>query len=110
MQNILLTEFATPDERIPLVVLWALADWIMVDDSALGIGTTHAHTRINTLQLLAGQVRGTITVDDTFWPAVGRGVNVAHLTRANTNSIHHTLLTVQATGVGIAGVGLNCKI
>lgn len=88
-------------------MLWTLANRIVVDDSALRICTTHSHTGINAFQLLASKVGWTITVDYTLWAAIGRGIDVSHLTGAHANSIHHSLLAVQTTGIGVTGIRFN---
>ena len=41
----------------------------MIDNPALGIDSAEARTRINTLEVLAGLVGGTVGVDGALWPA-----------------------------------------
>ena len=41
----------------------------MIDNPALGIDSAEARTRINTFEVLAGLVGGTVGVDGALWPA-----------------------------------------
>ena len=68
----------------------------MVPHPAVGIDTTQAGTRVLTLSTDAGLVRGTVRVNITFGPAVGRGAD--HFRQAGA-------LASVPNGSGWVGVG-----
>ena len=57
-------------EGISLITLVADTNRHVVPDPAVGIDATQSRTRILTLSVDAGLVRGTVRVDHTFWSAV----------------------------------------
>ena len=64
------------------VALVTDADWHMVSHVTIGIDTTEAGAWVLTLASDASLVRGAVRVDDTLWPAVGRGAD--HVWEART--------------------------
>lgn len=58
-------------ERIALEALVTSADWLVVDDRALRVEAAGSCTRVTALVLYAGELGGTVGVDDTFRTTVG---------------------------------------
>ena len=80
----------------------------MVPDSAVGVHSADTRAGINTLVVLAGLVRGTVTVDLTFRPAVGRGSKHSRSAGAVTSVANGSWrVGVPATGIGITGIFSN---
>lgn len=82
---------------------------IVIDDLTQGINTTSSWTRVSTLELVAGSVRGTLIVDYTLGPTVGWGANVLRRTRAHCLTIVVSANTVGATRRWVAWVN-NCSL
>lgn len=59
-------------ERITLEAFVAGADWLVVDDRALRVEAAGSGTRVTALVLYAGELGGTVGVDDTLGTTVGR--------------------------------------
>ncbi len=72
----------------------------MIDHLAVGVGAAGAGTRVNTLLIDAGRVAGTVRVDDTLGPAVGRHAHIVGQAGAGRD-----VVGVAALGVGTAGAG-----
>ena len=53
------------------------AHGLVVDDLTLGCRSTGPGTRVTALLSGTGEVAGTITVEDTLWPAVGRNSDIS---------------------------------
>ena len=69
----------------------------MIHDSALGIVSTRARTRINTLLILTSFIASTIGISDTFRSARRWTGHIARKTRANRLIVYFATLTVRAT-------------
>ena len=76
----------------------------MVDDSTLRVEAAHTRAGVDTVLVDAGEAGDAVAVDDTLWPAVGRGAYIARLARAYAGAAAHTLLAVGAAGVLAARV------
>ena len=76
----------------------------MVDDLTLGEGTAGPRARVTALLTDAGQVAGTLTVEDTLWTAVGWDSYIAGETGAGSDASSVPALREGPTGVRLAGV------
>ena len=77
----------------------------MISDSAVSIDSTEARAGILTLPVDAGFVSWAVSIDLTFWPAVGR--RAKHLWKTVTlASVADSSwrFTVRSTGIGITGI------
>ena len=63
------------------------ANWPVAFRPALGVGSAGSWTGVHTLFIDTGPVAGTLGIDDTLWPAVGRGADVVGQTRAGSNLV-----------------------
>ena len=96
---------AATGKWVPNISLVTNTDGNMIPDPAVGIDPTEARAGVLTLSVDAGSVSGTVVVDLTLRPAVGR--RSQHLRQAVTltpGSHHSGRFAVWSTGVGIAGV------
>ena len=78
----------------------------MVGHKAAGKGATHPRTGVNTVLIQAGLIRGTVVIDDTFGPTVGRGAQHAGQAGAVTAAVARVAgrVGVRTTRVGLTGV------
>ena len=77
----------------------------MISDPAVGIDPTEAGAGVLTLSVDASSVSGTVVVDLTLRPAVGRRAQHLGQTVTLTPGPHHSRgLAVGSTGIRIAGV------
>ena len=66
---LILTFESALDERVAVVSLVALADRVVVADTALGVDTAGAGTRVRAPRVHASLVRGTIVAEQTLGSA-----------------------------------------
>jgi hypothetical protein len=76
----------------------------VIDHGADGVGTGAARTRINTLHADTSQGWTTLGTDKTFRSAVRWRANVPGQARADTDTVHFSLLAVGSTRVRIARI------
>jgi len=75
----------------------------MVAHAAIRIDAACSWTGVNTVLVQAGLVSGTVVIDDTFWPTIGRAAKDARQAGAVAAAIASVPGRV---GVGPTGVGL----
>ena len=78
----------------------------MVAHAAIRIDAARAGTGVNTVLIQAGLIRGTVVIDDTFGPTVGRGAQHAGQAGAVTAAVARVAgrVGVRTTRVGHTGV------
>ena len=78
----------------------------MVAHAAIRIDAACAGTGVNTVLIQAGLIRGTVVIDDTFGPTVGRGAQHAGQAGAVTAAVARVAgrVGVRTTRVGLTGV------
>ena len=82
----------------------------MVQHTALGIDTTEARARINTLEVLAGLVRGTLRICGAFWPACNiRVAKVLRYALAGGGSVPLGAASIGAAWRGVARIHNLCR-
>ena len=79
----------------------------MVDDLTLGEGTAGPRARVTALLTDAGQVAGTLTVEDTLRSTVGRNSDISGQAGTGSDASLVPALREWATGVRQAGVDRN---
>ena len=77
----------------------------MVSNPTQSIDATKTRTRIYTLLIFAGQLRGTVIVENALRFAIWRRANHSRLASAVTPlSVASRRVSIRATRVGVAGV------
>ena len=95
-------------ERVALEALVADTNWNMVPNSAVGIDSTQARTRILALAGNAGKLWRAVRVDDALWSAVGRRAQHSRQTAALASLSNNLwLVAVGTAGIGITGINSN---
>jgi hypothetical protein len=64
--------FIAVGKGIAHIILVAGTDGHVIAHATIGIDATGAGTGVHTVLIEAGPVGGTVVVDDTLWPTVGR--------------------------------------
>ena len=102
--NFQLTLFNAADEWISLIVWWATADGVVVDNVAAGLDTAGSRAGVQTLLSDTRLDLGALGADHALGTAVGRRSDIRGLTRAHGVTTHHATHAVGATGSRIARV------
>ena len=91
--------------RITSVSSGTCTSGAMRNDLAIGIGGASARARISTLLLSTCQITGTVWIDETFRPTIGRHSNVSWFACTSSSvSISDITIGVRSTRCGIARV------
>lgn len=94
------------NERIAGVSRGTTTYWVVIDYCALSTNSTCSRAWVTALLVYASLILGTVRIEHTFWPAVGRTSNVADNARAYTLTIYFTTLAIGTTWGGVAGIGM----
>lgn len=94
------------NERIACVSHWATTYGIVIDNCALGTYSTCSRAWVTALLVYASLILGTVRIEHTFGPAVGRTSDVADNARAYALTIYFTTLAIGTTWGGMAGIGM----
>lgn len=80
----------TSGERIACHSLRTTAEWIVIDNTAIGFDSTRAGTWVSTFVLVACSILWTFRIDDTFWLAIRRDTHEGLLARAYGLAVYST--------------------
>ncbi|MAD20417.1 MAG: hypothetical protein CMJ52_09675 [Planctomycetaceae bacterium] len=81
------------------------ADWVVVEDSTMGIDTTGSRTRIQTFGVDAGKVGSTVIAKETFWFTFLQWISlVVSDTLAYSLTTLHLTQSINTTWIRIAWI------
>ena len=96
--NFQLTLFNAADEWISLIVWWATADGVVVDNVAAGLDTAGSRAGVQTLLSDTRLDLGALGADHALGSAVGRSALIARQARAYSLTINLAALRVGTAG------------
>lgn len=100
-------EWRTIGKRVSSESVATSTSWDVVNNLAVGIGSTRTRTGISALEINAGFISCTFRVDGTLGTAVGRLSDVIHLASAHGDGSFGSAKGIVSTRRGHAGVALN---